>query len=665
MPIGAIGVLANDVHDKLMILQALHEDFADKPFFTTDLDARFLHPKVQRYTRNLIVAGSLPLAFPPAGGASSIQTLQDGTPPLRDAYQTATYLAARHAGCADEPCRSRESAELKAVVNDPSVYEIGREKAVPLSGHAHTLRGQAAAMGDVATAAVMGVLIVLGVLGWPSTPSLLRARAAFLGGGERLDMNSVVLATLQVAAMAFVIASLIEFARPNEVNFAHMLWLGSLGGFTCMLAMLPALLAGQGRAGVAPAPGLNVLHLALLLGAVALWTWMAWPAGRDAGRPCTECEPVAWFQGISAWPSHLLHLLAVVVTVGAFDRAWSGTRSALQDDSDWLRIPGAPAPVLRRFSPRRLLRYWLAHFSVLHWQRHGGFSCDAGLLWQEYRWRAHGQARALRILCWFLLTVGLVALVFFSLSEGQVPEIPVRGTQHRQMVGATLYALLLLVPLLIVAVADATVTLLVFVRHLNEGRSCYPDDTLVQFASSLGETNRAAWLTRIAALPEGRGLSSAGPWRHTLLDPWIDVQVVARRSAQVAGLVFWPFLVLALLVVARSRAFDNWSLTPAVATGVSLYVGMLVALTLLLKRACEQTRQRALETMRADLRWLEGGDATQRGLVAPFQRLITEVETNQVGAFAPFLDQPLLRSLLVPLGGASVTPLFEWLVSPR
>jgi hypothetical protein len=669
VPIGAIGVFANDVHDKLMVLQALHEDFPDKPFFTTDLDARFLHPKAQDYTRNLIVAGSLPLAFPP-DGASRAQTLQNGTPPLRDAYQTATYLAARHAGCAHDDCRATEMSALQAVLNDPSVYEIGRGLAVPLSGHAHTQRGATPALGNVAAAVAMGVLIVLGVIVWPSTPSLRRAREVFLrraGGscGATLDMNTVVLATLQLAVMAFVAASLIEFARPDEVNFVHMLWLGSLGGFAGMVAMLPALLAGP-RQKFDSLPGrVNLMHAALLLGAVAVWAWMAWPNGRDAGAGCTECEPVTWLQGVSAWPSHLLHLLAVVVTVGAFDLAWSGSHDAMREDGRWLRIRETPVPQLRRVTLLRLMRYWLGHFSVLLWRRCDGFTCDVGRLWQEYTWRVHGQARALRILCWFLLTVGVVALVFFTMSGGEVPEIPVRGTQHRQMVGATLYALLLLVPLLIVAVADTTVMLLFFVRHLNAGRSWYPDTTLEKFSTSLGERRREQWLQRIAALPAERGCGICGPYQHTLLDPWIDVRLVARRSQHVARLVFWPFVVLALLVVARSRVFDNWSLTPAVATGVSLYVAMLIMLTLLLKHACEQTRMRALKAMRADLRWLEGSDPPLCELATPFQRLITEVETNQTGAFAPFLDQPLLKSLLVPLGGAGITQLFEFLLSGR
>jgi len=59
----AIGVLGNDVHDKLLVLQALQPEFPTAIFFTTDLDARFLHPRERAWTRNLVVASSFGTAI--------------------------------------------------------------------------------------------------------------------------------------------------------------------------------------------------------------------------------------------------------------------------------------------------------------------------------------------------------------------------------------------------------------------------------------------------------------------------------------------------------------------------------------------------------------------------------------------------------------------------
>lgn len=137
--IAAIGILGNDVHDKLLVLQALHDSFSDKVFFTTDLDARFLHPRTQAFTRNLIVTSSLPPEFYTPALAGQLN-LQAGTPPLRDVYQTATYLVARSAACTNAECANAERAAAVLALQNPSLYEIGHNGAVPLSGYAWQMR---------------------------------------------------------------------------------------------------------------------------------------------------------------------------------------------------------------------------------------------------------------------------------------------------------------------------------------------------------------------------------------------------------------------------------------------------------------------------------------------------------------------------------------------
>lgn len=679
-PIGAIGIFANDVHDKLLVLQALHEDFSDKMFFTTDMDARYLHPRTQAFTRNLVVASSLPLAFYPVAPspeprdkADAPADLQAGTPPLRDIYQASTYAAARRAGCRDEGCKQRERAALDLALQNPSLYEVGRSNSVPLAGYALDARPATSGAGRIFVAVLMVALMGTALLVWPSTPAVRQARRVFLreptlNNQPQMDMTAIVLVALHAGLLSYVLASLIEFVLPSRLDFIHALLLASLAAFGALLAVLPALLSARREQ---PSPpdqpaGVDRLHLVVLLMVAGVWLWLAWPAtGWRGTATCGTCEPVAWLEGVSAWPSHLIHLLALFAILWTLDWAWACTLQLQREDSDWLRLPRPlPRPVVRS-NLRDLVHGWFAHVSVLFWKPGVGYSCDFAQLWQEYGERAEARPRAARTLVWFVLTIALVGLMFLGLSEGQIPEVPVRGVEHRQIVKATLYVILLLLPLLIVAVADATVLLLRFVRHLNAGRSFYPDATVEMFAKSLGEDHQALWAQRFNARPEERSKSGGGFTMHTLLDDWIDVQVVARRTAPVARLVIGPFVVLALLVVARSRLFDNWALTPAIAVGVSFYVVALVGLAFMLKQSAEATRRRALESMQADLRWLAGSGKPLSDLVEPFKRLIVQVETNQRGAFAPFFDQPLLKAMLVPLGGAGGTQLFDYLLLGR
>ena len=107
------------VHDKLVLVQALRDAFPDRVLFTTDMDARLLHPRVTKYTRNLVVASSLPLAS--RTGCRLVcpkprrpRQAKRRVGPFRDSYQTATFLAARIAvetatvtDCGDDKQRQR------------------------------------------------------------------------------------------------------------------------------------------------------------------------------------------------------------------------------------------------------------------------------------------------------------------------------------------------------------------------------------------------------------------------------------------------------------------------------------------------------------------------------------------------------------------------------
>ena len=66
-PVQAVGLIGGDVHDKLVWVQALRDAFPDRTLFTTDIDARLLHPSMTRYTRNVIVTSSLGLTWDEEG----------------------------------------------------------------------------------------------------------------------------------------------------------------------------------------------------------------------------------------------------------------------------------------------------------------------------------------------------------------------------------------------------------------------------------------------------------------------------------------------------------------------------------------------------------------------------------------------------------------------
>jgi hypothetical protein len=123
--IAAIGVLGSDYYDKLLILRALRDRFSDTLFFTIDLDARYLDPDYERWTRNLIVGSTFGLALR--------ADLQCGVPRFRDSFQTGRYLATLLAvgGGSQVPVPVASQCDDSETLR-PLVFEIGRRHAVRL-----------------------------------------------------------------------------------------------------------------------------------------------------------------------------------------------------------------------------------------------------------------------------------------------------------------------------------------------------------------------------------------------------------------------------------------------------------------------------------------------------------------------------------------------------
>ena len=114
--IKAIGVLGSDVYDKLLILQALRKKFPSVIFFTTDLDARFVHPNEFKWARNLIVASNFGLELTPA--------LQKDIPPFRGNYQTSIFFSTLLALSSDINKNFGQDQIYKLI--RPKIFEIGR-----------------------------------------------------------------------------------------------------------------------------------------------------------------------------------------------------------------------------------------------------------------------------------------------------------------------------------------------------------------------------------------------------------------------------------------------------------------------------------------------------------------------------------------------------------
>jgi hypothetical protein len=108
----AIGIVGSDVYDKLMVLQILKKRFPSALFFTTDLDAIYLHPGLRGVTQNLLIGSSYSLeSFALDGKSRCFRQAQ-----MRDCYQVAFI-----------DCLRQVISGIKPVPPVVKVYEVGRQ----------------------------------------------------------------------------------------------------------------------------------------------------------------------------------------------------------------------------------------------------------------------------------------------------------------------------------------------------------------------------------------------------------------------------------------------------------------------------------------------------------------------------------------------------------
>jgi hypothetical protein len=166
----------------------------------------------------------------------------------------------------------------------------------------------------------------------------------------------------------------------------------------------------------------------------------------------------------------------------------------------------------------------------------------------------------------------------------------------------------------------------------------WPEKTLQQFSRRLG-------------LPKD------------IVDDWIDLVFVSKRTKCITTFIYYPFLIIALLVVSRSRLFANYGVNvPDVITmaiGVLIVSGCVVALRLSAEALRAKMRRRLNDRIMEARKSADG-----ERLAGQLELLLRRVEELRDGAFSPLSQQPLVRAMLLPLGSFGGTALLEYLLLP-
>jgi hypothetical protein len=156
----------------------------------------------------------------------------------------------------------------------------------------------------------------------------------------------------------------------------------------------------------------------------------------------------------------------------------------------------------------------------------------------------------------------------------------------------------------------------------------------------------------------------------------VRFRLAVEVAAAVNRLIYLPFVVLLLLAPIRSRVFDAWdfSLPYAALLVISLVIAVRCALDL--RRQAEKLRSHVLTELEheAEQREIETGSGA-RDAASPstppklyakqLRRLAAEIGAVREGPFRPLSQEPVVRGLLVVLGGTGGISTAEFLFLAR
>lgn len=165
--------------------------------------------------------------------------------------------------------------------------------------------------------------------------------------------------------------------------------------------------------------------------------------------------------------------------------------------------------------------------------------------------------------------------------------------------------------------------------------------------------------------PHGSGILAVNACMRAML--------LAERSAAISPMVFYPLIILALLVMARARLFDGWNVPLGLifVLVASFLVCCIVAW--MLYRTAERVRDQTIESLNTCLlecHQAAGSPAAANGDAAPangyakltekqIELLIKRIRELRIGAFRPAWEQPVVAAGLLPLLSAGGLQLLQ------
>jgi hypothetical protein len=135
------------------------------------------------------------------------------------------------------------------------------------------------------------------------------------------------------------------------------------------------------------------------------------------------------------------------------------------------------------------------------------------------------------------------------------------------------------------------------------------------------------------------------------------IRLVAKRTEVVGKMIYYPFIVLILMILSRLKYFDNIPIPIGLRISMFLFALLAWWCAFMLRCAAEKLRGKVVDRLAVGTR---ESQPPCKEYAERIPEVRNEIILEKRGAFAPYLQNPVLHSLLA-LGGYGSVQLFDFL----
>lgn len=384
----------------------------------------------------------------------------------------------------------------------------------------------------------------------------------------------------------------------------------------------------------------------IVIGFVVLHIWIGFSISTEPNE-----EPLYWWEGVSVWPTNFIRLASILLswTFILLSLKWLNDSREELGKTFFQTVRTTTAPDKANSRVSRFKDLFFFSFDRCKNQKSPLKPSD---IWNDYLQHSTFNKKVVRIAIGLFLFFCFFILVSSIFNE--LPNIPYRSSFSKNVTGGVIISAVLSFLILLLFVVDEIRLSNKLIDILANNQIDWADKTFEQF--------------KIKRMPANR-IPDTANWER-FLGSRIKVKCIAHFTDTVDDLLYFPFIILLLLVISRFRIFDNWNMPLPLLIFIVTNFFIAVFYGFSLHRTAKKAKEKLLHEMSDDEIQLlskasisppgQNNQITRGDLQVLTERIIETTQAIRNGAFVPFWEQPILQSIMIPFSGYGGFAILEY-----